>query len=647
MKWPRLNLTLSAILALAMVLVTLQVSAQATGFAQGDVVQFPATGKTLRGKFLEYWNTHGGLAQQGYPISNEFEEISAVDGKTYTVQYFERAVFEMHPENAPPHDILLSLLGVSFYKQRYPQGASGQAPNTSPGSISFPQTGHRLGGRFLEYWQTHGGLPQQGYPISDEFREISTVNGKEYTVQYFERAVFELHPENQPPFDVLLSLLGTTQYNQKYVRNEPGPSPTAVPAQGEGDTGGDWPMYGRDPQHTSYNPDESLIGQDNVGQLVSRWQVFLGSNGEPSSSTPSVSGGRVYVGSSVATGPNFFAFEAKTGAPAWSADLGYKADCENVGIGSTSAISGTALVVGGGDDAYYGLHAETGARLWREPLDVGHSGFAWESPLLAYGRAYLGVASYCDNPPVRGELRAVDMLSGQIVTRRYIVPDTNAGGGIWNSPALSPLGNVLAVTTGEDTHGYNGPYNRAMITLDPLSLEITGDDQQGLTSGDYDFASSPTIFHDRTNRLLVGASHKDDHFYAYELENVNKGAIWSRAGVYSIGMLAAYDPTAGEGGTLFLTGRDGTLYAVDPATGTDLRPPMKVGRLHGNLAIANGLIFADAGPAGLSIYSAADGRLLRTLKPEHAGRGYTGVAVAHGFIYWVSGGYLNAWSLPR
>ena len=41
-------------------------------------------------------------------------------------------------------------------------------------------------------------------------------------------------------------------------------------------------------------------------------------------------------------------------------------------------------------------------------------------------------------------------------------------------------------------------------------------------------------------------------------------------------MLAAYDPTAGEGGTLFLTGRDGTLYAVDPATGADIRPPTKV-----------------------------------------------------------------------
>src|SRR5215216_5934207 len=79
--------------------------------AQGDCRTFPETGKTVCGKFFAYWNTHGGLAQQGYPISGEFKEVSDVDGKTYTVQYFERAVFELHPENAPPYDVLLSLLG--------------------------------------------------------------------------------------------------------------------------------------------------------------------------------------------------------------------------------------------------------------------------------------------------------------------------------------------------------------------------------------------------------------------------------------------------------------------------------------------------------------------------------------------------------
>src|SRR6516164_8541223 len=70
-----------------------------TAAAQSDCQTFPATGQTVCGKFLQYWNTHGGLAQQGYPISSTFQEQSDVDGKTYTVQYFERAQFESHPEN--------------------------------------------------------------------------------------------------------------------------------------------------------------------------------------------------------------------------------------------------------------------------------------------------------------------------------------------------------------------------------------------------------------------------------------------------------------------------------------------------------------------------------------------------------------------
>ncbi len=177
---------------------------------------FPETGKTVRGLFLDYWQRNGGLAQQGFPISDMFTEISALNGKPYTVQYFERAVFEYHPENQAPYNVLLSQLGTFQYKKKYPTGAPGQTPNTSEGSVLFPETGKRVGGKFLDYWQKNGGLAQQGYPISDEFMEKSDLNGQTYLVQYFERAVFEMHPENQPPFDVLLSQLGTFQYREKY-----------------------------------------------------------------------------------------------------------------------------------------------------------------------------------------------------------------------------------------------------------------------------------------------------------------------------------------------------------------------------------------------------------------------------------------------
>ncbi len=193
--------------------------------AEPQAYTFPETGKTVRGVFLDYWRTHGGLAQQGYPISDEFQERSDTDGKIYTVQYFERAVFEYHPENQPPYDVLLSLLGNFEYRRKYPNGAPNQQPNTGPGSVLFKETGKRLGGVFLDYWRTHGGLAQQGYPISDEFQEKSDLDGKVYRVQYFERAVFEYHPENQPPYNVLLSQLGKFQYDRKAQSRRPIPLP--------------------------------------------------------------------------------------------------------------------------------------------------------------------------------------------------------------------------------------------------------------------------------------------------------------------------------------------------------------------------------------------------------------------------------------
>jgi hypothetical protein len=183
---------------------------------------FTETGKSVCGLYLSYWDEHGGLAQQGYPLTGEFQEASDVDGNTYAVQYFERSVFEMHSrDQAPKNYVLLSLLGDLRYNQKYPNGAPGQKANTTPGSVSFPQTGKRLGGAFLGYWKAHGGLAQQGYPISNEFAERSDLDGNTYTVQYFERAVFELHPENRPPNNVLLSQLGAFRLKSKYTNTLP------------------------------------------------------------------------------------------------------------------------------------------------------------------------------------------------------------------------------------------------------------------------------------------------------------------------------------------------------------------------------------------------------------------------------------------
>jgi hypothetical protein len=179
------------------------------------------TGKSTSGVFLNYWLNNGGVLQQGYPISDPIGEQSELNGQIYTVQYFERAVFEYHPElKGTAYEVLLSQLGTFQYRKKYPEGAPNQRPNTDAGTVLFAETGKRLGGRFLSYWEEHGGVQQNGYPISDEFTEVSDLDGKPYTVQYFERAVFEWHPENAQPYDVLLSQLGTYGWRDKYEKKQ-------------------------------------------------------------------------------------------------------------------------------------------------------------------------------------------------------------------------------------------------------------------------------------------------------------------------------------------------------------------------------------------------------------------------------------------
>lgn len=189
---------------------------------------FPETGKSVGGIFLRHWNTHGGLAQQGYPISEEIQEQSLTDGKVYRVQYFQRAVFEHHPEYAGSEaEVLLSLLGVFHYNEKYGGKAPGQQASTS-NPRHFTETGKTMGGAFRKYWETHGGLAQQGYPISDEFQEVDK-DGILRTVQYFERAVFEYHEEYAgTPNEVLLSLLGVSYYERKYGGGAP--HPTSLPS---------------------------------------------------------------------------------------------------------------------------------------------------------------------------------------------------------------------------------------------------------------------------------------------------------------------------------------------------------------------------------------------------------------------------------
>jgi hypothetical protein len=176
--------------------------------AANDRLYFLESGHTLGGKFRRYWEQNGGVAKLGYPISEELEEANPLDGQRRTVQYFERAVLEHHPEFAgKPDEVMQAAVGLWVTVGReFPKPAPFES---TPQRAFFTETGHSVKESFLRYWHREGGVARFGYPISEELPEISSADGKVYTVQYFERARFEWHPTFAgTPNEVQLGLIG-------------------------------------------------------------------------------------------------------------------------------------------------------------------------------------------------------------------------------------------------------------------------------------------------------------------------------------------------------------------------------------------------------------------------------------------------------
>ncbi len=242
-----------------------------------DVAYWSSTGHYTSGAFKTYWERNGGLEQYGYPISEPFLQRSPTEiGKFYVTQYFERAVFEYHPENVgSKYAVLLGLLGRTLTAGRDSQPAFGPIaafPNDRD-RLYFPETGHSLAFGFRGYWERSGGLPQFGYPISEEFQELNPADGKTYTVQYFERGRFEYHPELRGTrYEVLLGLLGRQQADALNVRADvrafqsrgkeaslSGPGANGVPKVQPGFDGPAFPLKSA---HLGYGMNVWLFGMD-------------------------------------------------------------------------------------------------------------------------------------------------------------------------------------------------------------------------------------------------------------------------------------------------------------------------------------------------------------------------------------------------
>jgi hypothetical protein len=187
---------------------------------------FATTGHSLAGSFRRYYETHGlelgdrgvsdreSLALFGYPISEPFTDINPDTGAVLTVQYFERARMEAHPNNPEPFKVLLGRLGASSAIARFGSITRplGTVPPTPPECRNFTETGHDLCPPLRVFWERNGDLAVYGIPITNARDEHSVTDGNTYLTQWFERERLEYHPEHRAtPYEVLLGLLGAEE----------------------------------------------------------------------------------------------------------------------------------------------------------------------------------------------------------------------------------------------------------------------------------------------------------------------------------------------------------------------------------------------------------------------------------------------------
>ena len=189
------------------------------GTTSPDWTYYPETGHYLANDFRTFWEGNGGLPVFGYPMTEEFDFLSPETGTSHIAQMTERQRFEWHPENiGTPYAVLLGRLGETILVE---QGRDWQTFEKADPSADhyFAETGHAIAPEFYGYWSTHGldlghagnsfeeSLALFGFPLSEPMMETNA-DGDTVLTQYFERAVFEHHPDNPASSQVLLRRLG-------------------------------------------------------------------------------------------------------------------------------------------------------------------------------------------------------------------------------------------------------------------------------------------------------------------------------------------------------------------------------------------------------------------------------------------------------
>ncbi len=241
--------------------------------------------------------------------------------------------------------------------------------------------------------------------------------------------------------------------------------PANAPSSPGGPT---WHGFGNDLEQTRFQPAAAAgLPAEKVGNLKLKWAFGL-PNGSETSSQPTVSDGRVYLGSD---NSYVYSLDAATGCVYWSFHTDAKVRT-SLTIGPVKGKAKQAAFFGDHKANIYAVDTNNGALLWKTNVERRQLAHITGSTVLYKGRIYVGVAGseeVTSGDPhypcctYRGSLSALDANTGKVIWKRYTIPEepkptkknslgtqlwAPAGASIWTTPTIDTKLQVVYVTTG-------------------------------------------------------------------------------------------------------------------------------------------------------------------------------------------------------
>ncbi len=446
------------------------------------------------------------------------------------------------------------------------------------------------------------------------------------------------------------------------------PAGLPPPAAGAVGPSAQWPMFLHDLQRTGGNLNESTIASSNASLLAPIWTY---------NTTGGVSGSIVVVNGTAYFGAwdgDLYAVNVYNGSLEWKTPLPGRGDytgCGEPGIAGTPAVWNDTVYIGGGNTYLYAVATANGSVLWH--LDLANlTGSSspwtahkiWSSPAVYNGSLYIGIASGCDSPLVRGALFQIGLANRTIDHIFWTLPSGQIGPGIWSSPSIDPASNTVWATTGNEWVT-DTKYARSVVELNASNVsELLGYAQRSPAFVDYDFGDGATLFHATDGTPMAVAVNKNGVAYAFNESALQANGLSPNAWTISLTPFPGNSlvPPAFDGrylyfgtvGTRLPDGSSvaGSVLCVEPDNGTTRWWVGLSSAIYGGITFANGLVVVGLTGGGVEVLDALNGDELFSATTGNVWGEPTVVngelLVASGNIYggWNGGGTVQAFALP-